>query len=227
MIFPIGDVNVERGHPPLFTYVFIAINVAIFFYEVSLGPAQAEFVNTYGNIPYELIRGQDLYTLITSLFLHGGWMHLIGNMLFLWVFADNIEATIGSFKFVLFYIAGGVIACFGQAVLDFNSQIPCVGASGSISACLGAYIVMFPKSQIKLLVLIFFRSFQVGAIYFLGIWIIQQLISGYGSLAAQTTEQGGVAYWAHIAGFAFGVLMGYQFKKYVKHYNPFYPVNLR
>jgi membrane associated rhomboid family serine protease len=217
MFFPIGDVNVERGHPPVLTYLFIAINVAVFIFEVSLGQEQQNiFVTTYGSIPNEIMVGQDLFTLITSIFLHGGWMHLIGNMLFLWVFADNIEATIGHGWFLFFYLMGGVIACFGQAILDPNSTIPCVGASGSISACLGAYIVMFPRSEIKVLFLLFFRSFYVPALYFLGIWIVQQLISGYGSLAATTASEGGVAYWAHIAGFAFGVLSGFYFKRKVR-----------
>ena len=216
MIFPIGDVNVQRGHPPVLTYLFIAINVAVFMYELSLGEAQqAVFFNTFGTIPAEIMAGKDLFTLLTSLFLHGGIMHILGNMLFLWVFADNVEATIGHFKFFLFYILGGIAASYGQALIDPASTIPNVGASGSISACLGAYIVMFPKSQIKMLVIIFFRSFCISAIYFLGIWIVQQLISGYGSLAAVGAQQGGVAYWAHIAGFVFGVLCGLNFKKYV------------
>jgi membrane associated rhomboid family serine protease len=222
MIFPIGDVNVERGHPPLLTYIFIALNIVVYLFEFSLGQAaQNQFVTTYGNIPSEIMVGKDLYTLLTSLFLHGGWMHLIGNMLFLWVFADNIEATIGHFKFFLFYILGGIAASYGQALMDTASNIPSVGASGSISACLGAYLVMFPKSQIKVLFLIFFRTFYVSAIYFLGIWIVQQFISGFGSLAAATGQQGGVAYWAHIAGFVFGVLAGFLFKNQVK-YNPEY-----
>lgn len=217
MFFPIGDVNVERGHPPVFTYLFIAINVAVFIFEASLGQEQQNiFVTTYGSIPNEIMAGQDLFTLITSIFLHGGWMHFIGNMLFLWVFADNIEATIGHGWFLFFYLMGGIIASYGQAILDPSSTIPCVGASGSISACLGAYIVMFPRSEIKVLFLLFFRSFYVPALYFLGIWIVQQLISGYGSLAATTASEGGVAYWAHIAGFAYGVLAGFYFKRQVR-----------
>ncbi len=217
MFFPIGDVNVERGHPPILTYLFIIVNIAVFLFEASLGPQQQTvFVTNYGSIPAEIMVGKDLYSLITSIFLHGGWMHLIGNMLFLWVFADNIEATIGHLKFFMFYILGGIIASYGQAILSPTSQVPCVGASGAISACLGAYIVMFPKSQIKVLFLLFFRSFYVSAIYFLGIWIIQQVISGYGSLASNTAGEGGVAYFAHIGGFLFGVVAGFYFKKDIK-----------
>ncbi len=213
MFFPIGDVNVDRGYSPILTYSFIVINIVVFLFEFSLGATQQNvFVTTYGAIPKEIMVGKDLYTLITSIFLHGGWMHLIGNMLFLWVFADNIEATIGHTKFFIFYILGGIIASYGQAILSPNSSIPSVGASGAISACLGAYIIMFPKSQIKVLFLLFFTTFYVSAIYFLGIWIVQQLISGFGSLASASVETGGVAYWAHIAGFLYGAFAGFVFK---------------
>jgi membrane associated rhomboid family serine protease len=219
MVFPIGDVNVQRGYFPYVSYTLIAINILVFLYELSLGEAgQGQFFTTYGNIPAEITKGIDLHTLFSSLFLHGGWMHLIGNMLFLWVFADNIEATVGHLKFLLFYLLGGIAASYGQAVIDTASMVPSVGASGSISACLGAYMLMFPRSQIKVLVLIFFRSFNMAALYFLGLWIVQQVISGYGALAT-TAQQGGVAYWAHIAGFVFGIVAGLWFKKQV-HYQP-------
>jgi membrane associated rhomboid family serine protease len=223
MFFPIGDVNVERGHPPFLTYLFIAINVIVFVYEASLGTQQQnEFVTKFGSLPAEIMVGKDMYTLVTSIFLHGGWMHLIGNMLFLWVFADNIEATVGHFKFFVFYIVGGIIASYGQAILSPTSTVPCVGASGAISACLGAYLVMFPKSHIKVLFLLFFRTFYVSAIYFLGIWIVQQVVAGYGSLAANTAGEGGVAYFAHIGGFVFGVLAGFVFKPMVKIHHPYF-----
>jgi membrane associated rhomboid family serine protease len=216
MFFPIGDTNVERGSKPIFSYSFIIINILVFFYQVSLGSQLgSNFVYQYGNLPVELLHRQDLYTLVTSTFLHGGWMHLLGNMLFLWVFADNIEATIGSFKFVLFYISGGVIASLAHALLNTSSSIPCVGASGSIAACLGAYLIIFPKSQIKMLFLIFFTTFNVRAIFFLGFWIVQQFISGFGSLGVRA-ENSGVAYWAHIGGFLFGLTCGYMWRNKVR-----------
>ena len=213
MFFPIGDTNIERGSKPIFTYLFIAINCAVFLYQFMM-PAQLQqaFVFEYGSIPVEITRGVDLYTLLTCMFLHGGWMHLIGNMLFLWVFADNIEATIGSVKFVLFYIGGGVVASLAHSLLSANSQIPCVGASGAIAACLGAYLVMFPHSKIKILFLVFFTTFQVPAIFFLGFWIVQQFMSGIGSLSAATSDTSGVAYWAHIGGFVFGIACGFLFR---------------
>lgn len=214
MIFPIGDDQIKNGHKPIFSYTFIGLNILIFLLEISLSPEMlSEFIATYGSIPLEIGKGQDLYTLFTNMFLHGGWMHLIGNMVFLWVFADNIEATIGNVNFLIFYIAGGVIATLTHFAFNMTSVVPAVGASGAIAAILGAYIVMFPKSKIKVLVIYFFRSFMVPAFAFLGIWIIQQLFSGIGSMASTTETSGGTAWWAHIGGFIFGLLAGYIAKK--------------
>jgi membrane associated rhomboid family serine protease len=217
MFFPIGDAQVQRGHRPIFSYLFVAINVLIFLYQFSMPVIQQEvFLLKYGAIPQALFNGKDYHTLITSMFLHGGWMHLIGNMLFLWVFADNIEATIGYIKFLVFYITGGVVAVLAHSFFTPQSQIPMVGASGAISAVLGAYLVMFTKSKIKILFLLFLSTFQLPAFLFLGIWIVQQLLAGVGSLNVKTMDTTGVAYWAHIGGFVFGVVAGFFFKKEVK-----------
>jgi len=216
MIFPIGDDNVQRGCKPIFSYLFIGMNVLVFLYQFSIGvEADGLFVREFGTIPSEIVNGQDYFTLLTSMFLHGGWMHLIGNMMFLWVFADNIEATIGNIRFALFYILGGVAASAAHIFFNMESVIPAVGASGAISAVLGAYMVMFPKSQIKVLVVYIFSSFNMAAIWFLGLWIGQQLISGIGAILPQNEivgSGGGVAWWAHIGGFVFGVLAGFLFK---------------
>jgi len=236
MIFPIGDEQVKGGFKPIFSYSFIVLNIIIFLFQLSVN---GNLICALSVIPHNIINGQSLYTLITSLFLHGSWMHLLGNMLFLWIFADNIEATIGNFKFLLFYILGGLAASaihiyFNQGGLEMGfccfpcdainpcsmqngSNIPCpsyipsLGASGSISAVMGAYLVMYPKSKINILVLIFFRTFKIPAFIFLGIWFAQQLFFGIGNLgpSAQTT---GVAWWAHIGGFAFGLLGGWIFR---------------
>jgi membrane associated rhomboid family serine protease len=213
MFFPIGDTNIQSNVKPYLTYLLIGINVLVFLFEFSLPSQQLNgFIFEYGSIPVEITRGQDLFTLFTCMFLHGGWMHLIGNMLFLWVFGDNIEATIGYFKYLLFYIGGGIVASLTHSLLSPMSQVPTVGASGAIAACLGAYLVMFPKSKIKILFVVFMSTFTVSAIYFLGFWILQQLVSGVGSLSAVTTDTSGVAYWAHIGGFVFGVVCGFLFK---------------
>jgi membrane associated rhomboid family serine protease len=217
MFFPIGDHNIHKGSAPVLTYFFLALNCAVFVFQWMMPHSlQIRFVHTYGSIPIEIIHLTDLHTLVTSMFLHGGWMHLIGNMMFLWVFADNIEATIGSFKFLIFYIGGGVFAALVHTFFNPFSQIPCVGASGAIAACLGAYIVMFPHSRIKILFVLFLTVFRVPAFFFLGFWILQQFLSGIGTIGTVTSDTSGVAYWAHIGGFVFGVISGFLFRSRAK-----------
>ncbi len=213
MLFPIGDDNIERGHPAIFSYSFLLLNVAVFIFQVSIPEGlQASFVENWGAIPYEISQGIDLQTLLTSIFMHGSWMHLLGNMLYLWIFADNIEATVGNFRFLIFYLMGGLIAAITQVVIDPTSGIPMVGASGAIAAVMGAYIVMFPGSRVKMLFLIFFIVFYVPSWVFLGIWFVQQAVSGVGALSV-VSEGGGVAWWAHIGGFVFGLLAGLYFRE--------------
>lgn len=214
MFFPIGDDQVHGGHRPFFSYLFLALNVLAFLYEISLPyDTLNNFTAFFGATPDKFLHGEALFTLITSLFLHGGWMHLLGNMLFLWVFADNIEGTIGNLRFLVFYLAGGVAATLFHGLINPSSSLPLIGASGAISAILGAYLVMFPHSKIKVLILILFTSFRIPALAFLGIWIINQFIDGYGSLGAVSAEGEGIAYWAHIGGFLFGVTVGFFARK--------------
>ena len=139
-------------------------------------------------------------------------MHLIGNMLFLWVFADNIEAIVGTFNFIIFYLLGGIVGALIHIALNSGSEMPMVGASGAISAVMGAYLVMFPSSRIKVLILILFTSVYIPAIFFLGFWIIQQMFAGIGSLQP-VGEESSVAWWAHIGGFVFGMLAGFLARK--------------
>ena len=213
MIFPIGDDQVKGGHFPLFSYAFIVLNVLVFLFEVQLSPDVFDaFLYQYGAIPAEITQGQDWYTLGTSMFLHASWMHLIGNMVFLWVFADNIEASIGSPRFLIFYIIGGLAAHAGHIYFNMNSGIPTVGASGAIAAVMGAYLVMFPRSQVK--TLIFFFFIRVPAFLFLGFWIVQQSMNGMGSLNS-VGESSGVAWWAHIGGFVCGVILGFFFRRFI------------
>jgi len=212
MIIPIGDENVKGGAKPIFSYAFIVINILIFLFQVSLGAeGYGNFLQELGAIPNEISNYEDLHTLITSIFLHGDIMHLAGNMLFLWLFADNIEATAGNLHFVFFYFLGGLIASMAQIIVDPSSTLPTVGASGAISAVMGAYIVCFPKSKIKMIVLIFFKSFYIPALLFLGFWFGQQIFSSFS--IGTDSEQGGVAWWAHIGGFAFGVIYAFLFLK--------------
>ncbi len=240
MIFPIGDTQVKGGFKPIISYSFLTINILIFGIQMLI---PGNLVCEYSAIPQVIINGNNLHTLITSIFLHGGAMHLIGNMLFLWIFADNIEATIGSFKFLLFYLLGGIVAtlahiyldggtadisnccipctntgpnCIGEGVVLCSGYIPSLGASGAISAVMGAYLVMFPKSQIKILVIFLFRNFYISAWVFLAFWFGQQLFSGFSNLSSITgISESGVAWWAHIGGFLVGLIGGLLFKKNV------------
>ncbi len=161
-LFPIGDTNVENGHRPIFARSLLVINIAVFIYQYSLGDTGFRHaINTYGLIPVEFVHGQDWFTAWTSMFMHAGWMHLIGNMFFLYVFADNIEARVGTLRFILFYFLGGLAAAVGQTLFNVESMIPMVGASGSISACLGAYLVLFPKNKVKLLLIVFVVNVRI------------------------------------------------------------------
>jgi len=213
MIFPIGDDNIIGGHKPVVTYSLLAINIAIFLFQLTLSPEHIDLLLTdFGSIPNEVSHGQDLFTLVTSMFLHGGILHILGNMLFLWIFADNIEAVVGSSVFLLFYLFGGFFASFVHILTDYDSLIPTVGASGAISAVMGAYLVMFPKSRIKVIFII--KKVYISALVFLGLWFLQQLFSGVVTIGPETAEEaGGVAWWAHIGGFIYGVLLGFFFKQ--------------
>lgn len=222
MIFPVGDDQVKGGKFPFVSYLLIALNTLVFIYEIVLPtPTLESFMMSYGSIPANIVHGQELYTLLTSMFLHGGWMHLIGNMVFLWVFADNIEAVIGAGKFALFYLIGGIIAALAHAFTATYSLVPMVGASGAIAAVLGAYIIMFPGSQVKLFIIIFLRTAKVPALFFLGFWIIQQLFNGYATLSPDAAESSSVAWWAHIGGFAFGVIMGFIYRPLLKPFRQY------
>jgi len=236
MLFPIGDENVKGGHKPIVSYLFLGLNVLFFIYQ--LAGEELRTCNV-GAVPSEILDGENLYTLITSMFAHGGLSHIFGNMLFLWIFADNIEAVIGNVRFAIFYILGGLAAHFGHiyfglsgteslgccemcvsatnCIVDgqFNTSnlcygsIPTVGASGAIAAVMGAYLVMFPMSKIKTLILIFIRL-DVYAWVFLGLWIGMQFFNGF--IKIGESAGGGVAWWAHIGGFVFGVIAGFFFR---------------
>lgn len=238
MFFPIGDTQISGGYKPIVSYTLIGINVLVFFLQLS---SPGNLICQFSAIPMDIIKGDSYFTLFSSMFMHGSWMHLLGNMLFLWVFADNIEAKVGSFNFLLFYLAGGIVASFahiyfstagaelsqiaclpcseanpcGEGMNISSAVIPSLGASGAISAIMGAYLLMFPKSKVKVLVLIFFQSFYVPALIFLGLWFVQQLFSGLGSLGPANAASEGVAWWAHIGGFVFGLLGGLYLKKFV------------
>lgn len=155
MIFPIGDDNIEGGHKPIVSYTLIVLNIIVFILQMLFGDP---LIHEFASVPNSIIKGDNLITLLTSMFLHGSLMHILGNMLFLWVFADNIEAVIGSFLFIVFYISGGLIASGAHILTDPLSIIPTIGASGAISAVMGAYMIMFPKSRVKLIFILFLKN---------------------------------------------------------------------
>jgi membrane associated rhomboid family serine protease len=218
-MFPIGDDDVRGAGPAISTWAFLIVSVLVFLFEASLSTGALQtFITEYGLIPREIAAGVDWQTLLTSMFLHGGWLHLIGNMLFLWVFSNNIEAVLGTPLHFAFYLAGGLAASLAHILSDPSSGVPSVGASGAIAAILGAYIVLFPRSQVRLLV---FMGYGMGvtrasAIAFLGLWAVMQLFSGVASLGVPTAEAEGVAWWAHIGGFAFGLVVGWLFQGRVR-----------
>lgn len=215
-MIPLRDLN-PRLTTPFVTILLILINVAVFLYQVSLGPRVGQqFVYTFGMIPARVpmlltgdnvTLGQAFEPLLTSIFLHGGWMHLIGNMWFLWIFGDNIEDYLGHFQYLLFYLICGVGAGVVHTIANLGSTVPAVGASGAISGVMGAYIVLFPRSRVLTLVplLFFFFTVQLPAVVILGYWFLIQFLSGLGSLGVPGA--GGVAWWAHIGGFLLGALL--------------------
>jgi membrane associated rhomboid family serine protease len=214
-MIPVGDTEVKGSGPGVVTIALIVINVIVFLFEAMMSTPELEsFIRSYGVIPTEIMQGNQLGTLLTHMFLHGGWMHLIGNMLFLWVFGDNIEAVMGKVMYLAFYIAGGLAAAALQILIDPASTIPSIGASGAIAAIMGAYVVMFPQSRVKLMVMsrAGMGMTRVTALVFLGIWFVTQLFNGMATLGVETAQTGGVAFWAHIGGFVFGLLVGFLFK---------------
>jgi membrane associated rhomboid family serine protease len=202
-VIPIGDDNTYRRRFPVVNYTLIAINIAVFLVELSQPDPQGYIVR-WGAVPARITAGHDLVTLVTSTFLHAGWWHLLGNMLFLYVFGDNVEDAFGHVRYLLFYLACGVLAGLGQIVLAPGSDLPGVGASGAISGVLAAYLIMFGTNPVRVLIVILPAT--VPAWLMIGVWIVLQLLNGFATIG-QTAQTGGVAYGAHIGGFAGGLVL--------------------
>jgi membrane associated rhomboid family serine protease len=214
-MLPIGDDRYQGGPAPLVTIALVALNVLAFFVELSQPSSGAlqSFISAWGVIPREYSVGQDLppsiplpfwSTLVTSMFLHGGWAHLLGNMLYLWIFGDNIEKLVGHARFLVFYLVCGIAAGLAHIVFNAQSTMPTVGASGAISGILGGYLLLFPRNRVR--VLTGYGVSSVPAAFMLGFWILIQFLNHFGSIA-RTPETGGVAYLAHIGGFVAGLLL--------------------
>jgi len=205
-MFPLKDTQPSYSRPVV-TIGLIVVNVLIFFYEWSLDEYSRNYlIEMYGLVPDRLY----LRSILTSMFLHGSWMHVLGNMWFLWIFGDNVEDTLGHAKYLLFYLLCGIAAAIAHIVFNPGSALPTVGASGAIAGVMGAYIVRFPHSRILTLVFIVFfvTTFEVPAVVMLAYWFLIQLFSGIGSIArTHLSEGGGVAWFAHVGGFVAGVIL--------------------
>jgi len=202
-MFPIGDDDSSRRTAPVVTYALIALNLLFFFIELSGGEA---FIQQWSVVPRRLLANPvgDLPTIFTSMFMHAGWLHLGGNMLYLWIFGDNVEDNFGHLKFLVFYLVCGIAATFAQLAFSAGSNVPNLGASGAIAGVLGAYILLFPRGQVR--VLMGRGVIPMPALVVIGLWIVLQLVSGVGSIT-QSSETGGVAYMAHIGGFVAGLVL--------------------
>jgi membrane associated rhomboid family serine protease len=234
-MFPIGDDNPTR-RTSYVTYGLILLNVLVFLYQLKLdaqvvvsprgqvlGSGLDYFLRDWAVVPVQLTativgapvphlpgvirEPSEFLTLISSQFLHGGWMHLLGNMLFLWIFGNNVEDKLGRVKFLVFYLTCGILAALTQWIFSVNSVVPCLGASGAIAGVMGAYILRFPKASINTFIPPFF-ILPIPAFVYLGIWFLQQALS---SVSKPMGAQGGVAYWAHAGGFVFGAVLGVLF----------------
>jgi len=214
-MIPLRDKNPSRTIP-FVNYSLITANVLVFFFEMSHGRGMSKFIFHYGLVPANFIASlnslhigiKTVIPFFTSMFLHGGWMHLGGNMLFLFVFGDNVEDQFGHLKYLVFYLIAGLAAASMQIYMFPGSDIPMVGASGAIAGVLGAYVFMFPSARVTTLVPIFFffQIIELPAFIFLGIWFVMQILSGMFSLGIGG-DAGGVAWWAHIGGFAAGAIL--------------------
>jgi membrane associated rhomboid family serine protease len=229
-LIPLKDLTPRRSFP-IVTLLLILANVAVFLYQVSLPPRAADaFIMTYAAVPAKVqlaIEGrhytmaQALTPLFTCMFLHGGWLHIIGNMWFLWIFGANVEDRMGPVPYLLFYLICGVGSSIAQTVFSWGSNIPALGASGAISGVLGAYVMLLPASQILTLVTLFIIWFRarIPALVFIVLWFLIQFLSAIGSLGSTGVQSGGgVAWWAHVGGFVLGMLLSKAFSPNTRRY---------
>jgi len=226
MLFPIGDDNTMRRRTPVVTWTLIALNVMVFFYQMS----HPDFTYGYSVVPREITTGRDLVgaipvgrsavdlfqgpkpiylTIFWAMFMHGGWSHIGGNMLYLWIFGDNVEDRMGHVKFLLFYLLCGVLATAAHIAVGPTSAIPSLGASGAIAGVLGAYLILFPRQGVR--VFQFGSIVEMPALMVIGLWGLLQFINGFGSLA-RAGQSGGVAYMAHVGGFVAGMALVFLFR---------------
>jgi membrane associated rhomboid family serine protease len=204
-MFPIGDDNSDRRTAPVVTYALIMANVLFFLVELGGGDT---FIQAWSFVPVRFLAypAGDVITIFTSMFMHAGWVHLAGNMLYLWIFGDNVEDRFGHLRFLFFYLVCGIAAMFAQLAFSMGSAVPNLGASGAIAGVLGAYLLLFPNHRVT--VMAGYGITQVSALIVIGFWFVLQLFSGVGSLGA-AADTGGVAFMAHIGGFITGYVLAF------------------
>jgi membrane associated rhomboid family serine protease len=222
-MIPLRDAIPAQSFPAA-TVLLIALNVLAFLYELSLGEALDVFIMRYGAVPLRFVLAGQMeqvstverfFPLFTSMFLHGGWLHLGGNMLYLWIFGDNIEDRLGHVRFLVFYLVCGLAAALTQIYIHPASKIPMVGASGAVAGVLGAYLILFPHAHVLALIpiLFFFQIVELPAVLFLVFWFLMQFLNGAIAITGSPYLTGGVAWWAHIGGFVSGVALGFLLPK--------------
>jgi membrane associated rhomboid family serine protease len=202
-MFPLGDESRRLRHLPVVTVLIIVLNALMFLVELVGGDA---FINQWSLVPADIVAGRGWITILTSMFMHAGWVHILGNMVFFWAFGPEIEDVMGPVRFVAFYLLGGLAATAAQVAIDPSSTVPNLGASGAIAAVMGAFLITYPRDRIRTVVLLgyFVRVTFIPAVILVGLWFLTQLFSEIGALAQ--VQSGGVAYMAHVGGFVFGAL---------------------
>jgi membrane associated rhomboid family serine protease len=220
-MMPIGDINPTR-RTPYVTWILIAINALVFFWQLTLSPRELQGVFldlavVPNNVTRDPFGVESLLDGLRSMFMHGGWAHILGNMLYLFLFGDNIEDRLGKVLYLALYFISGYAAVYAQVLIDPTSQIPMIGASGAIAGVLGAYLVMFPRVRVRAIVFLgaFGQVAELPALVVLGFWFVIQLVSGVGSLGAASTADDGVAFFAHIGGFVAGAVLAFIFMRMV------------
>jgi len=231
-MIPLKDTIPSKTYP-FVNFLLIGANFSFFFIELMQGPSLNNFIQQYGIIPshLKLSYNPDMgfvdfvyfkyFPFVSSLFLHGGWFHLLGNMLFLWIFGDNVEDRLGHFRYLVFYLLSGIAASIGHILVNPDSTIPTIGASGAIAGVLGAYVLLYPLARVKTLIFIFIiiDIIELPAVIFIFLWFGMQLFNGLGSIMA-SQDDGGVAWFAHIGGFVAGIVLVNIFKKRKKEKRP-------
>ncbi|HZT06614.1 MAG TPA: rhomboid family intramembrane serine protease [Chloroflexota bacterium] len=222
-MIPISDSPRRRSFPWV-TILIIALNIAVFLYELTLNGTQLDrFTQSVGVVPVEISTGRDIppadpgpvyVTLLTSMFVHGGFLHIASNMLYLWVFGDNVEDAFGHLGYLLFYLVTGVVAGLTQVLINTTATVPSIGASGAIAGVLGAYLLLYPRADVRTILFIgpFLTVPRISALFLIGFWFLTQLLSGVAALEVSTQQTGGVAFWAHIGGFISGFVLALVFR---------------